>query len=122
MRLNGRLGATKLGFSCLMRAADVGSSMSASTVSQILDRSASCSETLGYCTYDALDVGHEVFESDESKLSFEMCEFAQMTAGVAMRVSRNYHTIYKGNTDLFSARKLSWTQNTSPREGRHVSR
>jgi hypothetical protein len=25
-------------------------------------------------------------------------------------------------TDLFSARKLSWTQNTSPSDGKHVSR
>ena len=65
---------------------------------------------------------HEIVKSDERKLSFEMCIFAQMATSVTLSEMSTRDFVMSEQVYLFSALKLSCTQNTSPNEGRQVSR
>lgn len=73
--------------------------------------------------YDFLDVIYEVGKCNERKLSFEMGILAQMASRVTGGAQISTTVRFKRNQRyLFSALKLSCTQNTSPKLGKHVSK
>ena len=73
--------------------------------------------------HSRFNIIHEIVEGDKRQLGFEMRVFAQMAAGVTwVMVSTRDLGMRNKLFHLFSALKLSWTQNTSPSEGRQVSR
>ncbi len=65
---------------------------------------------------------HEIIKCDERELSFEVRIFAQMAASVTQSGMSTRDLVISEQVYLFSALKLSCTQNTSPNEGRQVSR
>ena len=72
--------------------------------------------------HNRFDMIHEIIEGDERKLSFEVRIFAQMAASVTLSGMSARDLVISEQFYLFSALKLSCTQNTSPNEGRQVSR